>query len=149
MSRAILVAGIAASRPGAGAQTTSPKALPLDNPDLEHLDIVVPDPAASAQIYARIFRSAPHQQPAIRCATHAAGKRPAGRSTGDIASATRFSGPRASLMSRKALCNFSRPLVIVANESLGATNGNPCTRDLVDALPTGSLETNQRRSSLM
>lgn len=35
---------------------------PLDNLGLEHLDIVVPDPAASARFYARIFRSALHQQ---------------------------------------------------------------------------------------
>jgi catechol 2,3-dioxygenase-like lactoylglutathione lyase family enzyme len=46
---------------GAGAQTT--KALPLDNLGLEHLDIVVPDPAASARFYARIFNTALHQQP--------------------------------------------------------------------------------------
>ena len=45
------------------AQTTAPKALPLDNLGLEHLDIIVPDPAASARFYARIFRSALHQQP--------------------------------------------------------------------------------------
>jgi hypothetical protein len=48
---------------GVGAQTTAPKALPLDNLGLEHLDIIVPDPAASARFYARIFRSALHQQP--------------------------------------------------------------------------------------
>lgn len=48
---------------GAGAQTTPAKALPLDNLGLEHLDIIVPDPAASARFYARIFRSALHQQP--------------------------------------------------------------------------------------
>ncbi len=48
---------------GIGAQTTAPKVLPLDNLGLEHLDIVVPDPAASARFYARIFKSALHQQP--------------------------------------------------------------------------------------
>ena len=42
---------------------TPPKALPLDNLGLEHLDIVVPDTAASARFYARIFKSALHQQP--------------------------------------------------------------------------------------
>ncbi len=46
-----------------GAQTPAPRALPLDNLGLEHLDIIVPDPAASARFYARIFRSALHQQP--------------------------------------------------------------------------------------
>jgi catechol 2,3-dioxygenase-like lactoylglutathione lyase family enzyme len=65
MSRAMLLAGIAVVTwsLGVGAQTTAPKALPLDNLGLEHLDIIVPDPAASARFYARIFRSALHQQP--------------------------------------------------------------------------------------
>ena len=45
------------------AQPSTPPALPLDNLGLEHLDIVVPDPAASAQFYARIFRTKLHQQP--------------------------------------------------------------------------------------
>jgi catechol 2,3-dioxygenase-like lactoylglutathione lyase family enzyme len=40
-----------------------PKALPLENLGLEHLDIVVPDTAASARFYTRIFKSALHQQP--------------------------------------------------------------------------------------
>jgi catechol 2,3-dioxygenase-like lactoylglutathione lyase family enzyme len=48
---------------GVIAQTTPAKALPLDNLGLEHLDIIVPDPAASARFYARIFKSALHQQP--------------------------------------------------------------------------------------
>jgi catechol 2,3-dioxygenase-like lactoylglutathione lyase family enzyme len=38
-------------------------ALPIDNLGLEHLDIVVPDPAASARFYARIFKTTLHQQP--------------------------------------------------------------------------------------
>ena len=60
----ILVSAIAAVLgTSAVAQTTATKALPLDNLGLEHLDIVVPDPAASARFYARIFRSALHQQP--------------------------------------------------------------------------------------
>ena len=65
MSRAMLMAGIIAATLSFGirAQTTPPKALPLDNLGLEHLDIVVPDPAASARFYARIFTSALHQQP--------------------------------------------------------------------------------------
>jgi len=46
-----------------GAQTPTSRALPLDNLGLEHLDIIVPDPAASARFYARIFTSALHQQP--------------------------------------------------------------------------------------
>ena len=40
-----------------------PKALPLENLGLEHLDIVVPDTAASARFYARLFKSPLHQQP--------------------------------------------------------------------------------------
>ena len=48
---------------GALAQGTATKALPLDNLGLEHLDIVVPDPAASARFYSRIFKSPLHQQP--------------------------------------------------------------------------------------
>jgi catechol 2,3-dioxygenase-like lactoylglutathione lyase family enzyme len=65
MIRATLVAGMAVVTFGLGvrAQTTAPKALPLDNLGLEHLDIIVPDPAASARFYARIFRSALHEQP--------------------------------------------------------------------------------------
>ena len=45
------------------AQSQSPPPLPLQNLGLEHLDIVVPDPAASARFYARIFKTALHQQP--------------------------------------------------------------------------------------
>jgi catechol 2,3-dioxygenase-like lactoylglutathione lyase family enzyme len=45
------------------AQPSASPALPLDNLGLEHLDIVVPDPAASAQFYARIFKTKLHQQP--------------------------------------------------------------------------------------
>src|SRR5947208_4776488 len=45
------------------AQLPSSPALPLDNLGLEHLDIVVPDPAASAKFYARVFKTALHQQP--------------------------------------------------------------------------------------
>ena len=65
MIRATLVAGMAVVTLSLGvrAQTTATTALPIDNPGLEHLDIVVPDPAASARFYARIFRSALHQQP--------------------------------------------------------------------------------------
>ena len=45
------------------AQTPPAKALPLENLGLEHLDIIVPDTAASARFYSRIFKSALHQQP--------------------------------------------------------------------------------------
>ena len=38
-------------------------ALPLKNLGLEHLDILVPDTAASAQVYMKIFRTKLHQQP--------------------------------------------------------------------------------------
>jgi catechol 2,3-dioxygenase-like lactoylglutathione lyase family enzyme len=48
---------------GALAQTPASPALPLENLGLEHLDIVVPDPAASARFYTRIFRTVLHQQP--------------------------------------------------------------------------------------
>jgi catechol 2,3-dioxygenase-like lactoylglutathione lyase family enzyme len=41
---------------------TSP-ALPLKNLGLEHLDIVVPDTAATAKFYMRVFRTRLHQQP--------------------------------------------------------------------------------------
>jgi hypothetical protein len=44
-------------------QEGTPPALPLKNLGLEHLDIVVPDTAASAQVYMRIFRTALHEQP--------------------------------------------------------------------------------------
>jgi catechol 2,3-dioxygenase-like lactoylglutathione lyase family enzyme len=64
MRHFILAASIAAALVvRVPAQGGAAKALPLDNLGLEHLDIVVPDPAASARFYSRIFRSALHQQP--------------------------------------------------------------------------------------
>lgn len=45
------------------AQAPAAKALPLENLGLEHLDIIVPDTAASARFYSRIFKSPLHQQP--------------------------------------------------------------------------------------
>lgn len=48
---------------GMRAQAPAASALPLENLGLEHLDIVVPDTAASAQFYARIFKTKLHQQP--------------------------------------------------------------------------------------
>jgi catechol 2,3-dioxygenase-like lactoylglutathione lyase family enzyme len=63
MNRTTLAAAMAAALTvGAMAQSAS-KALPLDNLGLEHLDIIVPDPAASARFYARIFKAPLHQQP--------------------------------------------------------------------------------------
>jgi catechol 2,3-dioxygenase-like lactoylglutathione lyase family enzyme len=61
----MLVAGIAAATFSIGVRAQMPpsKALPLDNLGVEHLDIIVPDPEASARFYQRIFRSALHQQP--------------------------------------------------------------------------------------
>jgi catechol 2,3-dioxygenase-like lactoylglutathione lyase family enzyme len=46
-----------------GERVTAQASLPLANLGIEHLDIVVPDPAASARFYARIFRTTLHQQP--------------------------------------------------------------------------------------
>jgi catechol 2,3-dioxygenase-like lactoylglutathione lyase family enzyme len=64
-TRMPLVAALCAALLGAGAwaQSATPLTLPLDNLGLEHLDIVVPDTAAAAQFYARIFRTQLHQQP--------------------------------------------------------------------------------------
>jgi catechol 2,3-dioxygenase-like lactoylglutathione lyase family enzyme len=59
MAAGICVAALAS---GARAQTAA-GTLPLDNLGLEHLDIVVPDPAASARFYARIFKTSLHEQP--------------------------------------------------------------------------------------
>jgi hypothetical protein len=44
-------------------QAAAAPALPLKNLGLEHLDILVPDTAASAQVYMRIFRTKLHEQP--------------------------------------------------------------------------------------
>jgi hypothetical protein len=41
----------------------APPALPLKNLGLEHLDIVVPDTAASAKAYMKVFKTKLHQQP--------------------------------------------------------------------------------------
>jgi catechol 2,3-dioxygenase-like lactoylglutathione lyase family enzyme len=61
-----LGAAMAGQAPGGRSGTAAAAAavkLPLDNLGVEHLDIVVPDTAASAQFYARIFRTRLHQQP--------------------------------------------------------------------------------------
>lgn len=55
-------AAACAGRASSSWAQSSP-ALPLQNLGLEHLDIVVPDTAASAKFYNRIFKSAVHQQP--------------------------------------------------------------------------------------
>src|SRR5262245_2854000 len=58
-----LVAALAVAAASLVAAQTPPKALPLDNLGLEHLDIVVPDTAAAARFYARIFKGPLHEQP--------------------------------------------------------------------------------------
>ena len=63
MKRTILAAAIAAALTVGAMAQSAPKALPLDNLGLEHLDIIVPDPAASARFYSRIFKAPLHQQP--------------------------------------------------------------------------------------
>lgn len=62
MNRLLVIAAAIALSAGAAAQPPALR-LPLDNLGVEHLDIVVPDTAASAAFYARIFRTTLHQQP--------------------------------------------------------------------------------------
>lgn len=50
------------SAPWVFGQAAAPPALPLKNLGLEHLDILVPDTAVSAQVYTRIFKTKLHQQ---------------------------------------------------------------------------------------
>ena len=45
------------------ARQAATNVLPLENRGLEHLDIIVPDPAASARFYMRLLRTALYQQP--------------------------------------------------------------------------------------
>ena len=59
LSSLVLLAGVLRFGASVAAQTS----LPLANLGIEHLDIVVPDPAASARFYARVFRTSLHQQP--------------------------------------------------------------------------------------
>jgi catechol 2,3-dioxygenase-like lactoylglutathione lyase family enzyme len=47
----------------AWGQSASTPALPLKNLGLEHLDIVVPDTAAAARVYMRVFKTKLHEQP--------------------------------------------------------------------------------------
>jgi catechol 2,3-dioxygenase-like lactoylglutathione lyase family enzyme len=60
--RLLVIASVIALSAGAMAQTPALK-LPLENLGVEHLDIVVPDTAAAATFYARIFKTVLHQQP--------------------------------------------------------------------------------------
>ena len=62
MTRTILAAATAAALTVAALAQSGAKALPLDNLGLEHLDIIVPDPAAAARFYSRIFKAPLHQQ---------------------------------------------------------------------------------------
>src|SRR6266536_4263813 len=63
MRRTWLLSTVTAISIAVGIRAQTPTALPLDNLGLEHLDIIVPDPAVSARFYHHIFRSALHQQP--------------------------------------------------------------------------------------
>jgi hypothetical protein len=47
----------------AWGQAPAAPALPLKNLGLEHLDIIVPDTAASAKVYMRVFKTKLHEQP--------------------------------------------------------------------------------------
>ena len=60
-TRAFVIAFVIAG--ASAAQSQAPPALPLQNLGLEHLDIVVPDTAASAKFYMRVFKTRLHQQP--------------------------------------------------------------------------------------
>ena len=64
MARLVVIAAgaVIALTLGVAAQTAAMK-LPLDNLGLEHLDIVVPDTAASARFYMRVFKAPLHEQP--------------------------------------------------------------------------------------
>lgn len=57
---AALAVGVAAQN---AVPATGAAALPLQNLGLEHLDIIVPDTAASARFYSRIFKTVLHEQP--------------------------------------------------------------------------------------
>jgi catechol 2,3-dioxygenase-like lactoylglutathione lyase family enzyme len=57
-----LCAGACATLLPFGRASSEARALPLKNLGLEHLDIVVPDPAESARFYKRVFSSPLHEQ---------------------------------------------------------------------------------------
>jgi len=58
-----LFSSLNSSRGLAWAQAPAVPALPLKNLGLEHLDIIVPDTAASAKVYMRVFKTKLHEQP--------------------------------------------------------------------------------------
>jgi len=62
-SRRSFFAMLGAAAVSAASVLAQAPALPLQNLGLEHLDIVVPDTAASAKFYMRVFKTALHQQP--------------------------------------------------------------------------------------
>ena len=99
MTRMILAAAITtAFTAGLLGQTAATKPLPLENLGLEHLDIIVPDPAASARFYTRLFKSALHQQPVrdtLRTSCCLATFRPIDKWV-TLPSARRVDGPRPS-----------------------------------------------------
>src|SRR4051812_39478368 len=80
-------AALFASSDSLRAQSSAAPALPLKNLGLEHLDIVVPDTAASAKFYAQVFRTKLHQQPFQGNIRYfiLLGDLPANRQVGDIA----------------------------------------------------------------
>src|SRR5437762_5657756 len=64
--RTVLAAAVAAacaSLTPVWGQSSAAPALPLKNLGLEHLDTTVPDTAASAKFYMKVFRTKLHQQP--------------------------------------------------------------------------------------
>ena len=63
LAGAVIVCVVVIATAAALAQTPVVQKLPLDNLGLEHLDIIVPDPAAAAKFYARVFKTTLHQQP--------------------------------------------------------------------------------------
>ncbi len=63
IGRRMFLAGLGTAGLGRFLQSAAPPILPLKNLGLEHLDIIVPDTAASAKFYMRVFRTKLHQQP--------------------------------------------------------------------------------------
>jgi hypothetical protein len=57
------LAGIPLLKALAWGQAPATPALPLKNLGLEHLDILVPDTAASARVYMQVFKTKLHEQP--------------------------------------------------------------------------------------
>ena len=105
---------------------SSPPALPLDNLGLEHLDIVVPDTAASAKFYARIFKSALHQQPVRDTLRYFVllGDLPADRQVGYIAIGAATGGRRRSGTTACSRRRTTAPAFASALEAAGSA-GEP------------------------